>query len=164
MQLEDRPTGLSVWEEDLYGLLMDHVRDESDVLARYEALSKASTGHVQFLLDLIAEDEARHHRLFERWAGTIRDMGLLMESDDVVPGLVREPDPEGLVAAVDELLAVERRDAHQLKALDKQLKDVRRTTVWPLLVDLMALDTEKHIRILEFLRHHARMTARGHRP
>ena len=164
MSAFDRPVGLSVWEEELYDVLMDHVKDESDVLHRYETLAKESTGHVQFLLELIAEDEERHHRLFERWAETIKDVGLLIEADDVVPGLVREPDPEGLVAAVDDLLEVEKRDAHQLKALDKMLKDVRRTTVWPLLVDIMALDTEKHVRILEFLRHHAQRTARGELP
>jgi rubrerythrin len=157
----DRPTGLSVWEEELYDRLMDHVAAESSVLARYDSLAETSTGHVQFLLELIAEDEARHHRLFERWAETIRDIGQLVESEDGLPSLVHEPDPKALIAAADELLELERRDARELKALDKMLKDVRRTTVWPLLVDLMVLDTEKHIRILEFLRHHAQRTARG---
>jgi rubrerythrin len=161
MSAHDRPTGLSVWEEELYDRLTDHVTAESTVLARYDALAESSTGHVQFLLELIAEDEARHHRLFERWAETIKDIGVLVESKDGVPSLVREPDPKALIAAVDDLLEIEKRDAHELKALDKMLKDVRRTTVWPLLVDLMMMDTEKHVRILEFLRHHAQRTARG---
>ena len=41
---------------------------------------------------------------------------------------------------------------HELKELEKNLKDVRRTTVWPLLAGLMAVDTGEHIMILEFLR------------
>jgi hypothetical protein len=40
------------------------------------------------------------------------------------------------------------------------LKDVRRTTVWPLLVEVMTLDAQKHILILKFLRDHAKRTAR----
>ena len=38
----------------------------------------------------------------------------------------------------------------------KRFKDYRRTTIWPLLTELMALDTQKHIHILEFLLHHAK--------
>jgi hypothetical protein len=47
----------------------------------------------------------------------------------------------------------------QLKEVQKNLKDVRRTTIWALLPELMALDTEKHIRILEFLHEHTKQTA-----
>ena len=88
-------------------------------------------------------------------------MILVTEPGDAVPDLTKEPDPERLVAAVDDLLAVEKDDAHQLKALEKSLKDVRHTTVWPLLVELMQMDTRKHIKILEFLREHAEETAWG---
>ena len=75
------------------------------------------------------------------------------------PNLVHEPDPAGLIAAVDDLLDFEQQDVHELKELEKSLKDVRRTTVWPLLAELMAIDTRKHIMILEFLRDHAKKTA-----
>jgi len=159
MDVNDRPVGLSVWEGELYEFLVDHVKSESDVLVRYQGLAEQSTGHVRFLLDLIAEDEARHHRLFEQWAQTIEDMGVWMETPDGVPDLVREPDPAGLIAAVDDLLEVEQQDVHELKKLEKSLKDVRRTTVWPLLAELMAIDTRKHIMILDFLRDHAKKTA-----
>ena len=116
---------------------------------------------VRFTLDLIAEDEGRHHRLYDEWARTVREMVLVTEPGDAVPDLTREPDPDRLVAAVDDLLAVEKDDAQQLKVLEKSLKDVRHTTVWPLLVELMEMDTRKHIKILEFLREHAQHTARG---
>ena len=78
--------------------------------------------------------------------------------------MVREQDPEELIAVVEDLLEVEHRDSDHLKELDKMLKDVRRTTVWPLLLELMELDNQKHIRILEFLRRHARRTAHGDVP
>jgi rubrerythrin len=162
MNVDDRPIGLSVWEQELYEHLMAHIASESEVLGRYERLAEASSGHVRFLLDLIAEDEARHHRLYEQWAKTVREMVLLSAPDDgAVPDLLPEPDTAHLIDAVDDLLVVEKDDAHQLKALEKSLKDVRRTTVWPLLVELMEMDTRKHIRILEFLREQAQHTARG---
>jgi rubrerythrin len=161
MNVDDRPIGLSVWEQELYERLVQHIASESEVLARYEGLAEESSGHVRFLLDLIAEDEARHHRLYDEWARTVREMVLVTEPGDAVPDLTREPDPDRLVAAVDDLLAVEKDDAQQLKVLEKSLKDVRHTTVWPLLVELMEMDTRKHIKILEFLREHAQHTARG---
>ncbi len=164
MDVNDQVIGLSVWEQELYDLLRDHVRSESEVLGRYEGLAEGTTDHVRFLLELIAEDEVRHHRLYEQWAETIKAAALFVPPDDGVPDLKPEADPMRLISAIDELLAFEKADSRQLKQLDKKLGDVRETTVWPLLVELMALDTRKHIRILEFLRAHAKGTARSRRP
>jgi hypothetical protein len=75
--------------------------------------------------------------------------------------LGREAEPEQLIPELEKLLAFERQDAKELKDLEKRFKDYRRTTIWPLLTELMALDTQKHIRILEFLLHHAKQTARA---
>ena len=161
MNVDDEPIGLSVWDQELYETLMHHVAAESEVLERYEGLAAESSGHVRFLLDLIAEDEAQHHRLYEQWARTIREVLLVTEPGGAVPDVTREPDPARLLAAIDDLLQVERSDAHELKALERSLKDVRHTTIWPLLTELMALDTRKHIKILEFLREHAEETAWG---
>ena len=77
----------------------------------------------------------------------------------MAPGWRRRTDPQRLIAAVDELLELEKSDAKQLKNLQRTLKDVRKTTMWSLLTELMALDTQKHIHILEFLRDHAKQTA-----
>jgi hypothetical protein len=161
MNASGRPVGLSVWEEELYDALIEHVRAESDVLARYEGLAADAPAHVRYLLELIAEDEVRHHRIYEQWASTIKDYGAFVVPTDGVPDLTREPDPDRLVAAIEELIAFEKSDARQVKALQKQLKEVRETTIWTLLTELMALDTKKHLRILEFLRAHARQTAHG---
>jgi len=155
--------GLSVWEQDLYDLLLDHVKSESEVLDRYGSLADTAPGHVRFLVELIAEDEARHHALFEQWAAAIKAAGTFQQAEDGVPDLLPERDPEPLMAAIDELLDFEKRDKQQLKELDRRLKDVRETTIWPLLVELMAADTRKHIRILQYLRKHAKGTARSRR-
>jgi hypothetical protein len=160
MTVNETPAGLSVWEREVYDLLVDHVAKESGVVDEYDELVEGSTGHVRFLLELIVEDELRHHRVYEEWAQTFRSFGTFVEPADGVPNLVREVEPERLIAALEKLLAIEKDDAKQLKDLEKRFKDFRRTTVWPLLTELMALDTQKHIRVLEFLLHHAKQTAR----
>ena len=155
----DRPIGLSVWEGELYDTIVAHITSETEVLDRYGDLAEGSAGHVKFLLELIGEDEARHHRLFEQWAATIRADARLENAPAGIPYPVREDDPAELLAAVDELLAVEKDDRRQLRALQGELKDVRQTTIWPLMLEVMQLDTEKHIKILEYLRAHAARTA-----
>jgi hypothetical protein len=157
----EAPAGLSVWERDVYLLLVDHIAKESEVLGRYDELMAGAAPHVRFLLELVAEDEARHHAVFEQWAETFKGFATLdAPPDDGVPNLVPEADAARLVDTLEELLALERDDAGQLKDLEKRFKDFRHTTMWPLLAELMALDTKKHIQILEFLIDHAKQTAR----
>ena len=160
MTMNETPAGLSVWEREVYDLLVEHIAKEREVVEDYDELLEASTGHVRFLLELIVEDERRHHRVYEEWATTFRSLAWFVEPPDGVPNLVSEAEPERLVAAVEKLLDLEKEDAKQLKDLEKRFKDFRRTTIWPLLAELMAFDTQKHIRILEFLLHHAKQTAR----
>jgi hypothetical protein len=160
MTMNETPVGLSVWEREVYELLVDHIAQEKAVVDEYDDLLEGSTGHVRFLLQLIVEDELRHHTVYEEWAETFRSFGSFVEPPDGVPNLVSEADPERLVAALEKLLAVEKDDAKQLRDLEKRFKDFRRTTIWPLLTELMAFDTQKHIRILEFLLHHAKQTVR----
>src|SRR5580765_2848654 len=117
MVTTDRPMGLSVWEGELYDTIVAHIRSETDVLDRYGDLAEGSEGHVKFLLELIGEDEGRHHRLFEQWADTIRADARLESASDGIPYPAREHDPAELLAAVDDLLAVEKHDRRQLRAL-----------------------------------------------
>jgi len=62
-------------------------------------------------------------------------------------------DPE-LRAATEHMLEVEREDAAELKRLRRELKGQPRSTMLPLLVDLMTHDTAKHIEILKLIRAH----------
>ena len=161
MDVNEIPAGLSVWERDVYQLLVEHVTTEAEVLSGYDELIERSSDHVRFLLELIAEDEARHHAVYERWVKSFEGLASLSQPEDGVPNLAREPEPEQLIPELEKLLAFEGQDAKELKDLQKRFKDYRRTTIWPLLSELMALDTQKHIRILEFLLHHAKQTARA---
>jgi rubrerythrin len=161
MSTTERPVGLSVWEQALYDVLVGHITNEGELLGEYDDLAARSSGHVRYLIDMIGDDEARHHALFRRWANSLRALPLEAEGDDVLPPVHAEEDPERVADAADRLLDIERADQRELRKLRKELDDFEDTTLWALVVELMQLDTEKHIRILEFLRRHARETLKA---
>ena len=66
------PVGLSLWESELYEHLTEHMESERALVDRYEDLANRTGGHVAYLLRLIMEDEARHHRLFDEWRNALR--------------------------------------------------------------------------------------------
>jgi rubrerythrin len=61
------PVGMSVWEHELFDHLVNHIRQEDELISDYERLAAETGGHVAYLLKLVMEDERRHHRLFEEW-------------------------------------------------------------------------------------------------
>jgi hypothetical protein len=74
-------------------------------------------------------------------------------------GLFRA-DRERILTETDRYLAVEERDNRELERLAKELRDVRNTTLWQLVVRLIQDDNAKHRRVLEFVRERARKQER----
>lgn len=140
------------WWVEISHAFNAHVREEVGILEAYEALCETvDDDGLRYLLRLILDDEHRHHQLFE-------DLAAAARSEDA-SGVVPAPpaaDHDGLLAQTERFLDIEREDAEQLKALHKKLRPAADDTLWRLLVELMQLDTEKHIRILEYLRHRLR--------
>lgn len=160
--MSTRLTGASVWEQDLYDHMTSHVSTEGALLNEYLELAEDESGSPAFryLANLILEDERRHHRIFNDLAEAIRQMSELRVEDEPIPSLRGlRADRDRILDATERLLAEERADAKQLKELSKELKDVRETTLWGLLVELMEHDTEKHVMILKFIRDRAKETA-----
>ncbi len=154
MTTDTTPIGLSVWEHDLYQHLTQHMETELALVDRYDEVAEKAGGHVAYLLKLIMEDEARHHRLFDEWRNALRSNAEFREVEPQVPHMTRSPEAENVRAAAREFLEVERDDERDLRHLQRSLKDVKETTIWSLLVDIMELDTRKHQLILEFLEKH----------
>ena len=149
--------GASVWEQQLYDHLTRHGKNEGEILAAYEQLANdAESPAFAFLAELILDDERRHHQLLDALATTIRTTAELTGQPVPIPHLgVVTADRERILAATERLLAFEEQDDRELDALAKELKDVRNTTLWELVVRLMQQDNEKHRRILKFIRDRA---------
>jgi rubrerythrin len=125
-----------------------HVREESGFLESYEQLVASSEDEsVRFLLDLIVGDERRHHDLFTSMADASVGEGAFPEPPALSADVAR-----ALLEPTERFLDAEREESKKLGALRKSLKPAGAETLWPLIVELMEIDTSKHIRILEFLR------------
>jgi rubrerythrin len=148
------PVGLSSWEHELYEHLTQHMRTELELVDEYQSLAESSGGHVAYLLRLIMEDEARHHRLFAEWCNAIQSDAELREVAPQIPRLSTSADPASVKAAARKFRKIEEADAKELEGLKRSLKTVKDTTVWDLLVDVMELDTKKHQLILKFIERH----------
>ena len=148
----------SVWEQEIYGYVSGHVVTEGAILDEYQRLAADPSGSAAFryVAGLILADERRHHQLFNDLAESIRQMAELSADDEPIPSLRGlKADRERIMATTTRLLDVERADARELKQLAKKLKEMRETTLWGLLLELMQDDTAKHIKILEFIRDRA---------
>jgi rubrerythrin len=155
---DESSRGPSVWERELWTHLTSHVVAERDLLEKYSAFAKQSQSKAfEYLVNLLIEDEIRHHRIFNELANTLESEALLLGNEPAIP----YPDFDKADQAVlrkntEELLESEERDARELKRLQHELRDMKDVTLWSLLVDLMQRDTDKHIALLRFVKKHAR--------
>jgi len=129
-----------------------HVREESHFLDAYEQLcAEVLDPGARFLIELILEDERRHHGLFERMAASARGD---VDSTAGTPEPPRLPADQAtrILELTERFLKAELEDRRHLRELRKKLKPARDDTVWHLMVELMELDTAKHVKILEYLK------------
>ena len=150
------PDRLSPWEARLYEYLTQHLANEHFVLDAYTHLARLfdTSTYVGYLLQLVIDDERHHHKIFSELIHTLertdqRDVG------PVVPEIQPMPQSNELREATEQYLAFEQQDRRELNQLAKQLRQIPTSSLWPLLVEIMQRDTDKHIRILDFLRKHS---------
>ena len=155
--------GASVWEEELYDHLTSHEAKEREILVKYQEAAAASRSVAfGYLASLIVDDEIRHHKVFRDLASALKSDAELRPEDPVIPRLdLGKSDPQQVTELTERLLESERADAKELHRLAREMKDVKDTTMWWLLVKLMEMDTAKHIEILEFARRHTRKPSAG---
>lgn len=149
-----KPVGLSVWEATLLDHLTEHRQTEGELLAAYQRVVESTqTEYVSYLFGLILEDEVRHHRIFEELANALR-APVERTVGPKVPPVGAVANPEALLEVTERLLDAEEADARALKRLsrDKDLRLMRGHSLWPLLIELMEHDTQKHEAILRFIR------------
>jgi hypothetical protein len=152
------PAGASVWEQEMYAFLTEHTRREGALLEEYVSVAQGTASNaLSYLVNMLVEDERRHHRYFNELASSLRSDAELSRLDPVIPRLdFDRVEPDQLLADTKRLLDHEKADAAELKRLRKELRDLEDTTLWVLLVDVMSRDTDKHIAILRFVQEHAK--------
>jgi rubrerythrin len=150
--------GASAWEQQLYDHIVKHVEDELAVIRSYEQLAERTDSPAfAYLARLILDDERRHHQLLRDLAETIKTSAELSGEPTPIPNLgMWGADREQILAETERYLELEKKDNKELDRLVKELRDVRDTTLWELVVRLIQQDNEKHQRILKFIRDRAR--------
>ena len=148
----DRLVGASVLEQEAFDALVAHERDEQGVISAYESFAESTeSAVVRFLIELIVEDERRHHEVLEQLANTIRAQSTLEDASPRVPYLdVHRGRDRALLQATKRFLEVERDDRAHLRVLAKTVGACG-GEVDAFVVDLLRMDTERHIRILKFI-------------
>lgn len=129
-----------------------HVEGEDEMLTSYTGLALSAPEHVRYLISLIVDDEERHHRILAEMANRVRGDMTFEDTGPSIP-YVRfgGVDKADLLETTNRFLDLERDDLKGLKELDKVMKRQRLRGLLPLLVQMMELDTKKHIAILEFI-------------
>jgi rubrerythrin len=152
----------SVWLQRLYRHLKEHVENERGLLEAYvEAAEATQSKALAYLVNLLIEDERRHHRLFAELADSLRSEAEMRPGEPTIPRIDFDKVPPGaLREATDRLLESEKKDREELKELRHELRDFEDKTLWVLLVELMQRDTDKHIALIDFAQRKARRARR----
>lgn len=155
------PIGASHWERDIYGHLTEHIIMEQALLEEYvNAAAQTESKALAYLINLLVEDERRHHSLFKQLAQSLKSTAELNRQSPDVPGMdLGRENRADVLEVTGRLLDREESDKRELKRLQKEVSDVKDTTLWGLLIELMERDTDKHIAILRFVHEHAKHSA-----
>jgi hypothetical protein len=140
------------WYPALLALLQSHSEREGVALADYKRLATKSTDDgIRYLMRLILADERRHHEQMEQMINTIQSFAWDVKVEPRVPSLPAQKDPT-LLEDTRLLLEFEKEDSKHLRELRKHLKMASKTSLLPLLTELMMHDSAKHVAILQYIR------------
>jgi hypothetical protein len=151
---DESSAGPSPWARQLHAHLKGHVETERAMLEKYaEVAERTDSKAFRYLVKLLIDEEIRHHRLFSELADSLEAQALMKREEPDIPYMdFQRADRAAVLEGAKELLENEERDIGELKRLQRELRDVKDTSLWGLLVELMQRDTEKHIAILKFVR------------
>ncbi len=152
------PIGASAWDAELFAMMRSHVAKERSLLGEYVLAAKETDSKaLAYLVDLLIQDERRHHRIFLDLAASLKAEAELNEEGPTVPRV--DFDRTNAAAVIDvtnRLLESERDDLRELKRIKQMINVSDGTTLWPLLIEIMQRDTDKHIAILRFANRQAK--------
>jgi hypothetical protein len=139
-----------------------HASAEADALAMYQEIGVSSGDPVvAFVMRLILDDEERHHGLLKRIEASLRDALEWSHSPTALPSSTTPQHPLAVDLAdkARTLMSEERTGAVKLRELAATERDIS-DGLHSLLLEMMAVDSEKHARLLEYV--FRRLQARSH--
>jgi hypothetical protein len=139
-----------------------HARAEQGALAEYAFVAEASADPVVALvMRLILEDEERHHGLLRRIEATLRDALNWTHSPSALPvsSVPQQPVARDLAAITRGLVQEEHSGARMMRDLAQREKGID-AGLHSLLLEMMAMDSEKHARLLQFVQQRLEQRAR----
>lgn len=140
----------------LIDFLTSHESREEETLAGYRQLAEMlPTADLRYVARLILFDEERHHQLFEDLGETVFAFDNLAARGMPVPPISGEAAPavrQETLRNLELFITLEEQERADLERLAAGLESSRDTTLWPLLVRIMAEDTERHLELLAFMR------------
>ena len=130
-----------------------HEGHEGKFLLQYKELVKQTANPlIKFLLQLIVSDEEKHHAVSHAMLSTLKGDLYWTKPEDALRGLYNlGAEKEKLLELTEGFIAVERNGITEYKKLIKESKGYYHD-LFVLLFQSMVHDSEKHIKILEFLR------------
>lgn len=139
------------WDRKALAHIEAHLQRETGVVNGYESLVGTTSGAIAYLLNQVISDEYRHHHVLAELAkavGSATGRPGYQASEVPEPTPLAEETRVKLLAETRRFIDVEKDDEKDLQQLISDLRPVKTRTIWPLLVELMALDTEKHLKVL----------------
>jgi rubrerythrin len=138
-----------------------HVELEASALGQYDYLATASGDPViALVMRLILEDEERHHGLLTRIAATLRDALYWTHSPEALPKTTEQAAPAADLAKIArELIDEEKTGARALRNLAQRERGLD-SGLDSLLLEMMAIDSDKHARMLQFVQRRLEVAVR----
>ena len=148
---QDKDADRSV--ERLLAIVETHTRAEEEALASYRHMAETSGDPaVKLVMRLVLEDEERHHSLLQQIVNRMRDALNWTTSPDALP----VPEPTSAEANA-EMLALAKQLVREEKDGAKKVRDIAKLEkhvnygLDSLLLEMMAADSEKHARLLQYV-------------
>ena len=147
-----------MWEQEMYAYLTGHVRREGAMLREYLAAAESTESKAfAYLINLLANDERRHHQFINDLASSLRTDAEFHRDEPAIPRLDLDRDDDGRLQGLTKmLLDNEKDDLKEMKRLRRKMRSMEDSTLWTVIVDAILADTHKHIAILEFALAHVK--------
>lgn len=134
--------------------LARHIAAEGHALTAYEnVLSGRPDDVASYLVNMILDDERRHHQIFADMQGSLERSLHWRDVESFVPSTRVGGDVGALLATTEELLRLEKADLKHLRRLRRKWARAQGDRqLWAVLVRTTEMDTRKHIAVLKYLR------------